>query len=108
MSDSDDRYGMPPHGTRQRYRNVGCRCVACTRGTHGANLPTELRWPYRWLVAALGDQVEAWYSEEQIALWKDQGLGDFEADEVCILLGVFPHSVFPGFMEAGLDCDHYP
>lgn len=103
-----DRYGMPPHGTRKRYRNIGCRCVGCVRGPHGQDVPDELRWPYRFLVSALGDQVEHWYSEAQIQMWKDQGLGDYEADEVCIRLGVFPHSVFPGYMEAGLDAGRYP
>lgn len=49
-----------------------------------------------------------WYSAEQITEWKTNGLGDFEADEVCIKLGRFPHEVFPGFLEAGLDCGVYP
>lgn len=71
-------------------------------------MPTELRWPYRWLASALGKQIEAWYTPEQIAAWKRDGLGDYEADEVCIRLGTFPHSVFPGYQEAGLDCDVYP
>lgn len=100
--------GMPAHGSRRRYRNLGCRCVACTRGPHGGYLPSDLRWPYRWLDKRFGDQIKAWYTEEQIADWKENGIGDFEADEVCIHLGVFPHEVFPGYQEAGIDCGVYP
>ena len=107
-SESDDRCGLPPHGSRRRYRVIGCRCIGCTRGPHGDDLPDELRWPYRWLDKALGIQVEAWYSEEQIALWKKYGLGDYEADEVCVRLGTLPHEVFPGYLEAGIDAGMYP
>lgn len=87
---------------------TGCRCVGCTRGASSGNLPTELRWPYRWLERSFGDQLEMWFDAERIAGWKADGLGDFEADEVCIKLGKFPHEVFPGYLEAGLDCGEYP
>lgn len=101
-------YNLPPHGSRKRYRNVGCRCVGCTRGPHGKDVPTELMWPYRWLDKAAGTQIEAWYSSEQITTWKAEGLGDFEADEVCIKLGLMPFDVFPGYLDAGLDTGIYP
>lgn len=101
-------YNLPIHGSRRRYRVIGCRCIACTRGAHSENLPTELRWPYRWLDRAFGTQIPAWYSAEQIELWKSEGLSDADADEVCIKLGKFPHEVFPGYMEAGLDYGVYP
>lgn len=99
---------LPPHGSRKRYRNLGCRCVGCTRGPKAEDMPTELRWPYLWLYKCLGDQIEAWYPEDQISEWKKNGLGDYEADEVCVALGVLPHEVFPGFTESGLDCEVYP
>lgn len=108
MNPDEERYGLPPHGSRRRYRVTGCRCIACTRGPHGANVPDELRWPFRWLDKTFGEQIPAWYSAEQIATWKADGIGDFEADEICIRLGEFPHAVFPGYMEAGLDCGVYP
>lgn len=99
----------PPHGTRQRYRSVGCKCVACTRGPHGIDIPEKLTWPYRLLIKRVGaDRVEGWYTAEQIEHWKLHGLGDYEADAVCIKLGFFPHEVFPGYLEAGVDCDVYP
>jgi len=99
----------PPHGTRSRYRNVGCRCVACTRGPHGIDIPETLTWPYRWLQRKAGeDYVKAWFSEEQIEHWRLNGLGDFEADEVCIKLGLMPYAVFPGYLEAGTDNEYYP
>lgn len=105
---SDRPYSMPPHGSRKRYRNSGCRCVACTKGPNTPNPPTELRWPYRWLDKFMGTQIEAWYSEEQIEQWKRAGLDDFEADEVCVKLGVLPYEVFPGYLDAGLDYGQYP
>lgn len=107
-------YNLPPHGTRRRYRNLHCRCVACTRGPHTGkskadSLPSELRWPYRFLERKFtADFIQAWYPAEQIAKWKADGLGDFEADEVCIHLGEFPHNVFPGYETAGLDSGFYP
>jgi hypothetical protein len=27
---------------------------------------------------------------------------------VCIALGLLPHTVFPGYVEAGMDCEVYP
>lgn len=101
-------YNLTPHGSRRRYRVTGCRCVACTRGAKHPNLPEQLTWPYRWLERAAGEQLLQWYDEEQIAKWKTEGLGDFEADEICIALGLMPFSVFPGYLEAGLDCGVYP
>ena len=71
-------------------------------------MPPTLTWPFRWLDRAAGSQITEWYSEEQIAEWKANGLGDFEADEVCINLGLMPFDVFPGYLAAGLDCDVYP
>ena len=105
---TDRPYGLPAHGTRRRYRNLGCRCVACTSGPHGSEVPTELRWPYRWLDKAAGDRVPMWFSAAEIATWKEQGLGDYEADEACIKMGLMPHDVFPGYLDAGLDAGHYP
>lgn len=71
-------------------------------------MPTELRWPYRWLDKAAGTRVPMWFSEQEIADWKENGLGDFEADEACVKMGMLPHEVFPGYMEAGLDSGVYP
>lgn len=101
-------YNLTPHGSRRRYRVTGCRCVACTKGAKAENLPDKLTWPYRWLDRAAGAQIAEWYEPEQIAEWKANGLGDFEADEVCIHLGLMPHDVFPGYLEAGLDSGEYP
>lgn len=105
MSDGRE---YPPHGTRSRYRNVGCRCVACTRGPHGIDIPEVLTWPYVWLQRAAGQQVEAWFDQDTIQNWRHNGMGDFEADEVCIKLGLMPFSVWPGYLEAGVDCEVYP
>lgn len=99
---------LPPHASRKRYRQIGCRCVACTRGPKSENLPTELRWPYRWLDRVAHEQVVARYPKELINQWKTEGLDDFEADRVCIALGLLPHTVFPGYVEAGMDCEVYP
>lgn len=82
--------------------------MACTRGASNGTIPDVLTWPFRWLDRAAGAQVADWFSEEQIADWKKNGLEDFEADEVCIRLGLMPHDVFPGYLEAGLDQGHYP
>jgi hypothetical protein len=102
-------YNLPPHGTRQRYRNIGCRCVGCIRGPHGIDLPEVLTWPYKKMVERFGhDYLNEWFSAEQIEHWKLNGMGDYEADEACVKLGELPHDVFPGFLEAGLDCDIYP
>lgn len=102
-------FNLPPHGSRKRYRGVGCRCVACTRGPKAENLPDELRWPFRWFNNAVGqDRVEAWFTPEQIEEWKANGMGDYEADEACIKLDILPHDVFPGYIEAGLDAGIYP
>lgn len=101
-------FGLPSHGSRRRYRSVGCRCVACTRGPKGNNLPAELRWPYRWLEKKFGADIKAWFSADEIQTWKNEGLGDFEADEVCVTMGVMPFDVFPGYLEAGLDSGIYP
>lgn len=108
MSTEKRPYNLPAHGTRRRYRNTGCRCVACTRGVRGINMPNELRWPYRWFEKAAGMQAEAWFSKEQITAWKANGMGDYEADEACIEIGLMAHDVFPGYLEAGLDCEVYP
>jgi len=72
------------------------------------DIPEKLTWPYRWLHRAAGTQVEAWFDAEQIAHWRHNGMGDFEADEVCIKLGLMPFQVFPGYLEAGVDCEVYP
>lgn len=73
------------------------------------NQPTELRWPFRWFDKYVGtSRVEAWFSTEQIAEWKENGMGDYEADEACISLDILPHEVFPGYLLAGLDCEQYP
>ena len=100
-------FNLPPHGTRKRYRVTGCHCVACTRGPHGIDIPDELTWPYRFLAKAAGTMV-ANFPEAKIEHWKMNGLGDYEADEVCISIGLMPHEVFPGYMEAGLDNEFYP
>lgn len=106
---ADRPYGLPAHGTRQRYRSIGCKCVACTRGPHGIDIPEVLTWPYRFLARAAGASVvEAHYPTDKVEHWKMNGLGDYEADEVCISLGYMPHEVFPGFDIAGLDCEVYP
>lgn len=109
QKESTRPYNLPPHGTRKRYRVVGCHCVACTRGPVGVDIPDKLTWPYRFLVRKAGaDYIQQWYSPEQIEHWKLNGLGDYEADTVCIKLGLLPHEVFPGYLEAGLDCEVYP
>jgi hypothetical protein len=43
------------------------------------------------------------YGDEQVDNWRDVGIGDFEADNVCTFYHVSPHSVFPGYTNAGLD-----
>lgn len=101
-------YGLTPHGSRRRYRVTGCRCVACTRGASNGEMPEKLTWPFRWLDRAAGEQVAEWFEPEQIAEWKEHGLDDYEADRVCITLGLMPHGVFPGYLEAGLDNEVYP
>lgn len=100
-------YNLPPHGTRQRYRSVGCKCVACTRGPHGIDIPDVLTWPYRFLARAAGEMA-ANFDPEKVEHWKMNGMGDYEADEACISIGLMPHEVFPGYDVAGLDCEVYP
>lgn len=101
-------HNLPPHGSRRRYRHNGCRCVACTRGPLGVEIPDKLMWPFRWLDRKAHDQIGHWFTPEQVENWKLNGMGDYEADEACIKLGLMPHDVFPGYMEAGLDCEVYP
>jgi hypothetical protein len=106
----DDRgeFNLPPHGSRKRYRVHGCRCVACIKGPHGGDLPEVLTWPYKFLDRKAGTQIEAWYEPEVIANWRKNGLTDYEADRVCLAIGLLPFQVFPGYIEAGLDCEMYP
>lgn len=87
--------------------------MACSYGPHTGKhkgpIPDTLRWPYRFLEAHFGKQlVESWYTDDEIKEWVENGLDDFEADRVCILLGDFPQNVFPGYEVAGFDCEHYP
>lgn len=87
--------------------------MACAYGPHTGKgkgpIPAELRWPYRFVERRFGKEfVEAWYTDDEIAKWKAEGLEDFEADRVCILLGDFPYNVFPGYTTAGLDSGFYP
>lgn len=99
---------FPPHGTRQRYRKMNCRCVACTRQGKG-KVPEKLTWPFQHLERAIGlKQIKNWYSIEQIEKWRADGLGDFEADEVAIRFGTLPHFIWKGWLEAGLDSETYP
>ena len=101
-------YGLSPHGTRRRYRVTGCRCVACTRGPHTGEIPPVLTWPFRFLDKKAHDQLEAWYTQEQIAEWRKNGMEDYEADRIAIAMGYLPHEVWPGYLEAGLDAEMYP
>lgn len=99
---------LPRHGSRARYRRLNCRCVRCTKQSKDS-APTALQWPYNHLEKAVGtDLIEAWYDKETISRWKAEGLGDYEADEVAIRLRKMAHMVWPGWTEAGIDCDVYP
>ena len=109
MSDENRPFNLPAHGTRKRYRVHGCKCVACTRGPLGIDLPEKLTWPYRFIARKADEEyIKAWCTEEEIENWKINGLGDYEADNVCVRLGFLPQEVFPGYLEAGLDCEVYP
>lgn len=101
---------MPRHGTRPRYRQWGCRCIACTKRPHGTDqLPTSLRWPYKHLERSVGaEHLSMWIDEITIARWKKDGIDDYEADEVAIKFGKMAHEIFPGWTEAGLDANVYP
>ena len=100
---------FPRHGTRSRYRRLNCRCIACQRGAHGKPIPDELRWSLSWVEKKFGkDCVAYWFSPEQVAEWRNNGLTDAEADRVVIQLGSMPHFVFPGWTSSGLDFDQYP
>lgn len=72
-------------------------------------MPPVLSWPFTQLERAIGlDRLKDWYSPEQIATWRDEGLGDYEADEIAIHFGLMAHFVWPGWTAAGEDCDVYP
>lgn len=94
----------PKHGTRARYRNLNCRCVACTSRSGPVSADYQIRWPYQPLQRYFGpEQLEAWYDDEQIAEWRKSGLTDEEADTVAVTLGALPFLVWGGYIEAGLD-----
>lgn len=40
---------------------------------------------------------------QNIEFYKENGFGDFEADAIAISLGDHPMSIWPGWIEAGLD-----
>ena len=100
---------LPPHGTRKRYRTVGCRCVGCTRGPHSGEIPPVLTWPFKFLERYAGaERIAAWYDAEQIGAWRKSGLTDYEADRLAVEFGYLPYEIFPGYLQAGLDCEVYP
>lgn len=100
---------MPRHGTRTRYRRYTCRCIGCQRGSHDKSIPDDLRWPLRSLEKFFGkDSVAAWFEEDQIADWKENGLTDEDADMAAIKLGGMPNDVWSGYLEAGFDFPQYP
>lgn len=101
-------FNLPPHGTRPRYRRIGCRCVACIRGPVTGEIPPKLTWPFHYLDKKAQGRVAAWYDQEQISTWRKEGLDDYEADRLAIEFGFLPHEVFPGYLEAGLDAEMYP
>jgi hypothetical protein len=82
--------------------------VACTRGPKGVDLPDKLTWSFRWLDKAAHWEVYDTFPKDQIEKWQTNGMDDFEADAACIAVGMMPHSVFPGYLEAGIDYEVYP
>jgi hypothetical protein len=40
---------------------------------------------------------------EPMSFYQENGLGDYEADEIAVSLGDHPMSIWPGWIEAGLD-----
>lgn len=103
----EEELKLARHGSRNRYRHNGCRCLACTRQSPDA--APKLTWPYWHLEREVGAaHIAAWFNEDTIARWKREGLGDYEADEVAVHFGLLPHFVFPGWTLAGLDADVYP
>lgn len=64
----------------------------------------ELRWPLRPLVRSLtADILEMWVDKPTRDRWASEGLTDAEADEITIRVGKLPHTVWNGYIEAGLD-----
>lgn len=97
------------HGSRGRYR-IGCRCVACGRSNYRReDRPTDLRWPLRFLTdrhdpELVMDTIHQVLKDPQdLKFYRENGLGDFDADEVATRLGDHPMMIWPGWIEAGLD-----
>lgn len=94
---------LPSHGTRARYRRIGCRCVSCSKSTSVGTNDGPLRWPVRFLYSIVSrEKLEDDYPDE-LPLWKSFGLSDIEADHVAVGYGVHPFNVWPGYVEAGID-----
>ncbi len=96
---------FPMHGTRARVRNLNCGCVACTGRTGAVDPGTYvLRWPLRPLKSRLtADVLAMWVDEPTLRVWASEGLTDAEADEISVRVGLLPHVVWNGYLEAGLD-----
>lgn len=95
---------FPRHGTRARVRNLQCGCVACVGRTGTVSDEYRLKWPLRPLKTKLTpDILNMWVDDQTILRWTSNGLSDAEADEIAIRVGLLPHTIWSGYIEAGLD-----
>lgn len=95
-----------PHSSRSR--SSVCACLACTYyNSYRKHLgKPDLRWPLQGLTRAFGmDNVRKCYSDEQVAIWRTDGLTDTESDTAAVRLGMLPYLVWRGWYEACLDWD---
>lgn len=95
---------FPKHGTRSRTRLFGCTCVACTSRCGPVADDYVVRWPWYALQRRIGiAELREWFDEEQIDIWRSNGLSDEEADMAAVHFGLHPFQVWKGWVEAGLD-----
>lgn len=96
------------HGKRTRYRK-GCRCMSCCRSnaSRAEEFTGDLRWPLRYLTKRHSEMIVADALDSICGMTiqeaRAEGLSDFDADAVAVVLGDLPMFVWPGWLEAGLD-----
>lgn len=78
--------------------------MSCSKSTSIGTNESPLRWPVRFLYPFVTrEKLADDYPPEVLALWKEEGIPDIEADRVAVRYGVHPYSVWPGYDLAGLD-----
>lgn len=98
------------HGL-SRYKKFGCRCSICSEAYEEYKLKNRktnkrLFIPCDPLVSLLEDKFpgRALEMRDTLRRWKKRGTVDlYEADRICIMIGLHPYSVFGDLYFVGLE-----